>query len=219
MPIQGVNGEYVGTDPLALASSTAVCLTNIADANPVVGGTISLTYPELAASYDITIVAQSPPSGSCADPDNAAECIVMVAGDAPAPLPVELAEFSINDENCTNKIEWTTLSEVGTAYFEIERSADGVQFEMIQELAAIGGPTKVTSYKFVDNVVIQTNFYRLKIIDLDGSVQFSQIIANTLNCERFDANFRFYPNAFRSLATIEFHSDKVRAPSSVIELQ
>jgi hypothetical protein len=82
--IMGVNGEYVGFDPNATPTTSApICLTNLGEQNPEISGTIVMTYPQSVGNYNVTISAQSPPSGNCADPVNADDCEIMVSGLAP----------------------------------------------------------------------------------------------------------------------------------------
>ena len=42
-----------------------------------------MTYPQSVGNYNITISAQSPPSGNCADPINPEDCEIMVSGTGP----------------------------------------------------------------------------------------------------------------------------------------
>ncbi|RZW50535.1 MAG: hypothetical protein EX263_07595, partial [Flavobacteriaceae bacterium] len=101
VPIEGINGEYVGYDANANNAgglSSTVCLTNSGSTN-VTTGTISLTYNQ-GTAYSIQIFEtnnSSPPtpvtpSASCDHPDpfpgdpnngNADECVADVNGEAP----------------------------------------------------------------------------------------------------------------------------------------
>ncbi len=80
VPISGINGNYVGTDPNALNSPSApVCLQNIGAGGPT-SGIISLTYP-YGTAYNINIGIDV--TGPCPDPLNPNSCTANVAGAAP----------------------------------------------------------------------------------------------------------------------------------------
>jgi hypothetical protein len=75
------------------------------------------------------------------------------------------------------KLEWTTLSEINTMHFNIEKSNDGVHYIKIGELSASGNTTNVHHYSFVDsNVNVENNYYRVSLIDKDGKSTLSNII-------------------------------------------
>ena len=76
---------------------------------------------------------------------------------------------------------------------EIERAIDGVQFEVLGRVIGAGTSTEINHYDLTDfNPNQGVNFYRLKQVDFDGTVTYS----NTLSVEFGDAskNFVVYPN-------------------------
>jgi hypothetical protein len=91
-------------------------------------------------------------------------------------LPIELINF--NGQLIDNKIElnWTTANEINAHKFEIERSIDGNNFIKISELNA---QNKAFNYYFLDEAPPQYKvlYYRLKMVDLDGTTTFSKIIS------------------------------------------
>src|SRR5690606_15403615 len=72
-------------------------------------------------------------------------------------------------------------SEADNDYFGIERSSDGVNFKQIGKVAGTGNSYKLTDYSFVDYTPKsgQTNYYRLRQVDVTGSYAFSKICAVT----------------------------------------
>lgn len=91
-------------------------------------------------------------------------------------LPVKLVTFDTKHSEGINQLRWTTSEESNSDRFEIERSADGKAWNVIGELSANGGTSQVTNYFFSDASYIQgTNYYRLKMIDLDGTFAYSSI--------------------------------------------
>jgi len=84
--------------------------------------------------------------------------------------------------------------------FEIERSTDGVHFEMIASVKAVGNSNTTQNYSAKDqNPVNGINFYRLKQVDLDGKSSYSQIV--TVNFGKYAAPTMF-PNPATSFFTV-----------------
>lgn len=93
------------------------------------------------------------------------------------PLPVELIDFKGRAENRDIRLSWSTLTEVNSDYFLIERSEEGEKFDAIGSVASNGNTNHKHDYAFVDmNVKAGIHYYRLKIVDLDGSYEYSPII-------------------------------------------
>ncbi len=92
-------------------------------------------------------------------------------------LPVKLISFSGRLNGTKTDLNWVTANELNTKQFEVERSADGQNFTKIATVAARGNSNTPTSYDMVDPSPIQgVNYYRLKMIDLDGKFEYSQIV-------------------------------------------
>lgn len=98
-----------------------------------------------------------------------------------APLPVELIEFNGSVNSNSIVLFWTTGSEINNFGFEIQRSKDGRSWEDIDFVHGQESSTENTSYSFWDrNPFVETNYYRLKQIDIDGKINFSKIISFVL---------------------------------------
>ena len=100
-------------------------------------------------------------------------------------LPVELGDFRGQAVRGTNLLEWTSLSEENTAFFELQRSADATRFRTIAEVKAAGYSLEEQEYEYSDRQPLNgTNYYRLKMVDRDGSFQFSKIIQLNQNNQK-----------------------------------
>ena len=97
---------------------------------------------------------------------------------APPPvLPVELVDFYGTAMENKNLLQWKTASEKNVFAFQVERSFDGQSnWELLSEVNAVGNADIINSYLFEDKYPITQSYYRLKIVDLDGSVEWSNII-------------------------------------------
>ena len=64
---------------------------------------------------------------------------------------------------------------VNTSHFNIERSTDGQHYAAIGNITAAGSGTG--NYSFTDaNAVNGNNYYRLKMIDIDGAYKYSPVV-------------------------------------------
>jgi hypothetical protein len=91
-------------------------------------------------------------------------------------LPVTLVSFAGRLENNTIPLSWITASEQNAAYFEVERSANGIDFYTIGRVAAAGTSFSPRNYQFTDRQINDLNYYRLKMTDADGGYSRSDII-------------------------------------------
>ena len=93
-------------------------------------------------------------------------------------LPVELIDFTAVARDRQVDLAWKTATEQDNAYFEVERSVDGLQFEVLGKVAGAGNSTSIQQYQFVDVApVAGDNFYRLRQVDFDGGYQYSPVVA------------------------------------------
>lgn len=120
-----------------------------------------------------------------------------------AALPVEMATFTAKAEGTTNRLEWTTLSEQDNAGFEVERSANGTEFDQIGRVAGNGTTLEVSNYQFIDeNPIVGTNYYRLRQINSDGSFEYSNIVEVTASPLK-NSLVKIYPNPVEDYMIIE----------------
>lgn len=91
-------------------------------------------------------------------------------------LPNQLLEFTVKKEGNNRILEWLTENENATREFNIERSADGIDFQMIGTVKAKNIPG-INQYTFTDREPMAgTAYYRLKTIDLDGRNTLSSLL-------------------------------------------
>ena len=124
-----------------------------------------------------------------------------------AVLPVELSSFKVEEKDCAAQISWTTETEEDFDYFEVQKSADGLEFKTIKTLQGRGGNFR-QSYIFKDENISNLKYYRLKIVDLDGSFEFSKIVSLVTNCEK-RVELNIFPNPIHALdgkLNVEFFS-------------
>lgn len=94
------------------------------------------------------------------------------------PLPVELVSLKAElTPEGQGLISWTTSWEKEAAYFEVQRSANGKDFEPLGRVTAKGFSRAQQHYQFIDpRPLTGVNYYRLRQVDVDGSYKFSPIV-------------------------------------------
>lgn len=92
-------------------------------------------------------------------------------------LPIELSSLEAQLNRNAVDVNWITASEVNSDFFGVERSYDGALFEQIGRVEASGNTASPVSYTFKDeDGRFGERFYRLKMVDLDGSFVHSYIV-------------------------------------------
>ncbi|MCB0481274.1 MAG: hypothetical protein KDC83_07560 [Flavobacteriales bacterium] len=94
------------------------------------------------------------------------------------PLPIELLEFLCIPirNNKFIQIAWKTASEINCEKFIVQRSKNGQNWESLDSVDGAGTSSTLNSYNLIDpHPLGETSYYRLKQIDFNGSVTFSQI--------------------------------------------
>ena len=108
-------------------------------------------------------------------------------------LPVVLSLFNGFANETSNQLYWNSVTETGTSYYELERSSDGVNFTDIAKINAAGSSTSSKDYTYLDeNVGNQNWYYRLRMVDLNGNFNYSNIISINRNADK--SVIKVYPN-------------------------
>lgn len=94
-------------------------------------------------------------------------------------LPVDLIFFTALTLDKQVHLSWATASEENFDYFEIQRAVGSDEFASIGALSGAGENVfSLQEYEFYDEYSLDgINYYRLKIIDLDGTFEYSDIQA------------------------------------------
>jgi hypothetical protein len=94
------------------------------------------------------------------------------------PLPVELISFQGRTIGEENLLTWSTATEHNNDHFDVERSADGAEFEWIGTMDGAGNSQQVINYELNDRQPLRGyNYYRLKQVDIDGTATYSNVVA------------------------------------------
>ncbi len=90
-------------------------------------------------------------------------------------LPVSLVSFTAVKNNHVNQLKWSTASETNNKGFEIQRSSDAANWDIIGFTASeTTNSTNLITYHYTDEAPLAgINYYRLKQLDIDGGFSFS----------------------------------------------
>ena len=95
-------------------------------------------------------------------------------------LPVTLLNFTGQRQNGRAVLSWSTSNEQTTTSFEVQRAQDGINFSRIGVVKAKGNTSSVQLYNYSEEASASLIYYRLKIVDGNGSNQYSRTILITL---------------------------------------
>jgi hypothetical protein len=119
--------------------------------------------------------------------------IVLINNCTASTLPVSLSNLKAYQKTGGIQVEWTTLIELNSDKFEVEKSIDGQNFTKIGVVTARGNSNAAVSYSLFDpSAQTGANFYRIKSLDKDGSVQYSNVLR--VNVTRASGAISIYPN-------------------------
>jgi hypothetical protein len=148
-----------------------------------------------------------------------------VGGDSTVnPLPVKLISFKANAMKGDVITSWTTASEINNAGFEVQRSVDGKTFTKIGFVKGKGNSNSVVNYSDLDRDAfkkagVNTLYYRLRQLDMDGKEWISQVASVTNNDNKL-SSVHAYPNPFTNKVTIDVVSAEDAAYNlSIMDIQ
>ncbi|MGI4871023.1 MAG: hypothetical protein ACRYFX_07575 [Janthinobacterium lividum] len=114
------------------------------------------------------------------------------------PLPVQLTVFTAVKKEADGLLSWTTASEVNSAYFEVQASADGAKWQVLGQVKAAGTSNSPRNYSWLDKQLARYGsvvvYYRLNQADQDGKASFSPV--RTLAPDALAWGVSAYPNPF-----------------------
>jgi len=106
-------------------------------------------------------------------------------------LPVTLMDFKANAVNQAVELTWMTANEFSLSRYELERSMDGHSFYNIGSETATN-TASVRTFNWTDNAPLPgVNFYRLKMVDIDGAFKYSGVVKVDLSAKK---GISIYPN-------------------------
>jgi hypothetical protein len=177
--------------------------TNAAATTPYTGGNATTVYakPSVTTTYTATSTSDS----GCI----ATKTVTITDNCA---VPATITSFKGERRGTINQLSWTTSTEVNNAGFELQRSADGVNFATlgyVSSKADNGTSNQVLNYTFNDaRPLMTTGYYRLKQIDKDGKYNYSSIVVLKSDRKGDLLVGNIYPNPVNSILNLSIESTK-----------
>lgn len=176
-------------------TSARTSTTNIANFSPNYIGAGTITFP-ISATASKTI-SNSGGNTSSSEITSAMGGVCLISTYTQNPLPVTLSSFTAKAESAElNKsvvLKWSTTQETNSDRFDIQRSSDAKEWNTIGEMLTGKESSELKNYQFTDSAPNNnTNYYRLKMIDKDGTYAYSRI--QTIIFEENDLAVTVYPN-------------------------
>ena len=168
------NNTWNGSVTLNNADFQSLDTTGVSGARQSDGSLPNLNFLRLAASSDLInkgVIVGLPYVGALPDM-GAFEFGVS------APVPVTLVDFYASEKSGKTLLQWATVTEVNSSYFEVQRSNNGLNYESIGTVNATGNSSTRIDYQLMDYYpLLGVNYYRLRIVDKDGQFEYSKIVS------------------------------------------
>jgi hypothetical protein len=118
-------------------------------------------------------------------------------------LPVSLIHFQLKRDKTAILLSWQTKQEINSKEYEMQKSTDGIEFKQIAVIQS-NNQLNGSQYNYTDKkITSKVNYYRLKMIDKDGSFTYSNIIKDIV--EDNAPSFHIYPSlSTGEMVTVEF---------------
>jgi hypothetical protein len=119
-----------------------------------------------------------------------------------ATIPLGLVDFSVKKVNNEAVLTWKTVNEQEVSHFDVERSNDGKAFYSVGKVKP-NNTLAQSIYNLTDRGPLSIiQYYRLKMVDLDGKVTFSKILSLS-NSDKGVNKLSVYPSIVSDNLTVE----------------
>jgi hypothetical protein len=185
--IERKNGDSLSVDPFVVIDTVGTDVVSYND----LGRTPNTTYTYRVQAFNL--ISVSPYSNEVT---------------ATTIIPVELTSFAATTNDREISITWSTATEINNRGFELERKLDA-EWQKVVFLEGKGTTTEKSDYSYTDKFTYESFEgaiqYRLKQIDFDGSVYYSDAISVEVDFTPKEYTlYQNYPNPFNPSTTIKF---------------
>lgn len=173
---------------------------------------VPITAAATQAQSDVRVAGQFTDPGN-APTGNTINNSAVIATYTTAALPVTISNFIISSKNCDVAVQWNYNSFLNGDYTQIEQSADGILFSPVYKINFNGETSGSYSAKLTQ--VTNTGYYRLKITDKEGRIQYSEIKTAKTTCG-VKEKLEMYPNPLNDGSAIFFSTSEARGKGSLV---
>lgn len=118
-------------------------------------------------------------------------------------LPTNITSIILTNKSNTNILSWISENEINVSHFNIQYSTNGKEFTTVGLISA--GKNQY-SFNHTNYSLQNTNYYRLQIVDKDGSATYSKIVS--VSSIKFKEQISLYPTVVNSTTTLKINVDK-----------
>jgi hypothetical protein len=115
------------------------------------------------------------------------------------PVPVVIDNYQLSVENEKAVVNsWKAVNEVNVSHYNVQRSTDEKVFNTVGVVKAKGSG----GYSFVDDAALSgVSYYRLEVVDKDGSKRYSKLLFVSLSINNFQLSI--VPNPAKDFFTVK----------------
>lgn len=205
----GYDQLVVSGSPATLGGTLNVSLIN--GFSPAPGSQyIVMTYPSASGTFStVNLPDISPETWNVSY--NAGNVTIQVND----PLPLKLLSFTATLANTNEaRLNWKTTAEYNVSRFEIEWSIDaGSTWQKAGVQPAINQPG-TQNYSYSHTISAPVTYYRLKMIDIDGSFTYSKTVAVRSNENH---SFLVFPNPAKEVLYVQSSGQNEPAIARILD--
>lgn len=197
-------GTAVNSVPSSYTSLGSVTQTITGTAGTWVQVSLVINIP-VNTYKKLEISIKSP--NACTTPVNVAIDDLCLIEPVSGILPIVMTPLKGTYSKGVMHLSWSSLQEINSSYFEVEKSNEGTNFSVIGKVNAKGYSETTVNYSFDDiKANAGANYYRLKMVDKDGSYQNSNTVALNIDIKGINIT-GIYPTPFTDKVNITVSSE------------
>lgn len=189
------------TTPVTFVSATDLHLAGTAVGNQLLAGML-ISVPDFYTGGFLNIATDFEGNMRAATP-------YMGADEASVPLPVSFLNIKAIKKNDAVLVSWSTASETNNDFFLVERSFDGLAFEVISsKIKGAGNSNSINTYSYKDQpekTNVQVVYYRIRQLDLNGQASLSGVVRVNNDQLKAGSGFGMYPNPAKDLVIVDLN--------------
>lgn len=178
------NGSWSQIAPVAKATITSPTAKTTTVTGMATGANYKFVWTTSAGCMD-TVVVRVPMASSC------------------TPLPVTLSSFEVAGRSSYAALSWKSSAEIDLLQYEVERSNDAINWQQLTIVkssgSSIGGAYDYNDHNPYDG----RNYYRLKMVDRDGSYAYSPVRNVAFASGQASYDYTMKPNPARDFLQVD----------------
>jgi len=191
-------GSYTLSYPNGFLTTNNAILSSLNTASTGTSASTSWSLVKNVANFSNTsnIVTASFASGNATQ--------FYFSSTSPTVLPITLVSFTGNASGCRANLAWQTANENNSNYFAVEVSLDGANFTQVGKVTSKNSATG-SAYTYAQDITSSISYFRLKMVDNNGSFVYSPVIIITATgaCAGGNPQITVAPNPAIDVVTIK----------------